>query len=676
MHAGSPSQRADTLDSLPRRHVDKHGKMMQIERSGGVSSMGTQDTTNRRIPISVCFMVMPFGKKLTHADTGTNPAEINFDALWEKVFRPMIVEDLGFIPIRADQDAGALIIQTMIERLVISDLVLADMTISNANVYYEVGVRHAAQRQGCVLLAADWSKPLFDVAQMRRVQYSLTEGTISDEAAAAMRRDLAVGIREQMRTVCPVFQALPGFPNAIHREQLESFREVAGELAAFQAKVTVARGLLPSAANIIVSDLLQQYKGYAQAAPSMALDLIQLFRDNLQWAEGVNFIDDLDPQVRALPFVREQRALLLGKLGRITEAIIELETLVAIEGDSSERSGLLGGRYKSLYDRTFQANARRNYLDKAIACYERAMMLDLNDYYPSGNLPRLYRTRMRPGDAQKAVEATTLAGIACERALKRRPGDYWADLSMLGAAFDASNVQMARDLLGQLQEKQLPPFSIKSTLPDVRRSLLLNDDAAVGGALATVLGELERWLCAAGRVIAAVGRRIDAPNADELRFPADQEAAVSQRIRHTLVATACQAVVCSAACGSDILVLENAAKLSIRCRVVLPFSRDRFRAQSVADRGAEWGDRFDAIMKNQRPDDVMELHLIGDEQEAYAAANRKILDEALAWGTRLGMSPLAMIVWNEVTRGGTDMTDDFRQQAGERNIETVSVPTI
>jgi hypothetical protein len=58
--------------------------------------------------------------------------------------------------VRADQDTGALIITQMIERLYFADLVLADMTIPNGNVYYEVGVRHAAKEIGCVLLAADW----------------------------------------------------------------------------------------------------------------------------------------------------------------------------------------------------------------------------------------------------------------------------------------------------------------------------------------------------------------------------------------------------------------------------------------------------------------------------------------------------------------------------------------
>ena len=98
------------------------------------------------MPIRVCFMVMPFGTKPTGAEPGKGPAQIDFNALWDKALRPMIENDLGYLPIRADQDAGSLIIQAMIERLAISDLVIADMTIPNANVYYEVGVRHAAKR--------------------------------------------------------------------------------------------------------------------------------------------------------------------------------------------------------------------------------------------------------------------------------------------------------------------------------------------------------------------------------------------------------------------------------------------------------------------------------------------------------------------------------------------------
>ena len=129
----------------------------------------------------MCFMIMPYGKKPTQAEPGRGPAEIDFNALWDRGYVPAI-KALGYEPIRADQDTGALIAGQMLERIYFADLVLADMTIPNGNVYYEVGVRQAAKRDGCVLLAADWSKRLFDVAQMRTVNYPLTDGAIGDAA--------------------------------------------------------------------------------------------------------------------------------------------------------------------------------------------------------------------------------------------------------------------------------------------------------------------------------------------------------------------------------------------------------------------------------------------------------------------------------------------------------------
>ena len=141
-------------------------------------------------PRRICFMVMPFGKKKTDAPTGQGVAEIDFDALWDKAFKPAI-EKLGYDSVRADQDVGSLIINEMLERLYFSDLVLADMTIPNGNVYYEVGVRHACRDVGCVLLAADWSKQLFDVAQM------VTRARVQDSE----RAEVGIADEEQRRVV-------------------------------------------------------------------------------------------------------------------------------------------------------------------------------------------------------------------------------------------------------------------------------------------------------------------------------------------------------------------------------------------------------------------------------------------------------------------------------------------
>lgn len=120
----------------------------------------------------ICFMVMPYGERKSSVSQDQGPNTIDFDALWEKAFWPAI-KSLGHEPVRADQDLGALIIKEMIERLTLADLVVADVTIPNANVYYEIGVRHAAKETGCVLLAADWSQQLFDFSQMPSLRYPL-----------------------------------------------------------------------------------------------------------------------------------------------------------------------------------------------------------------------------------------------------------------------------------------------------------------------------------------------------------------------------------------------------------------------------------------------------------------------------------------------------------------------
>src|SRR5215472_8429558 len=162
----------------------------------------------------VCFMIMPFGRKPTQADAGRGPAEIDFNALWDRCYVPTI-KALGYEPVRADQDTSSLIVSEMLERLYFADLVLADMTIPNGNVYYEIGIRHAAKETGCVLLAADWSKQLFDVAQMRTVRYPLPEGEITEATAASFQAAVKDGIRGLADGIGPMHQAIRGYPSNV-----------------------------------------------------------------------------------------------------------------------------------------------------------------------------------------------------------------------------------------------------------------------------------------------------------------------------------------------------------------------------------------------------------------------------------------------------------------------------
>jgi hypothetical protein len=97
-------------------------------------------------------------------------------------------------------------------------------------------------------------------------------------------------------------------------------------------------------------------------------------------------------------------------------------------------------------------------------------------------------------------------------------------------------------------------------------------------------------------IIALAGRRVDAPGAKPPRFPLQNVDLVRMRVRVMLEARAAKVVVCSAACGADLIALSEAGSLGLRRRVVLPFDRKRFRDTSVTDRPGGWGPVYDQVL--------------------------------------------------------------------------------
>ena len=98
------------------------------------------------------------------------------------------------------------------------------------------------------------------------------------------------------------------------------------------------------------------------------------------------------------------------------------------------------------------------------------------------------------------------------------------------------------------------------------------------------------------KVVALAGRRIDAAGSSVSRFSLSDVALVRERLRHQLRAAKPEIVVCSAACGADLLALDVAMRLGIRRRVILPFGVKDFREHSVIDRPGDWGTLFDQLI--------------------------------------------------------------------------------
>lgn len=443
----------------------------------------------------ICFMVMPFGTKETLAPPEKNaPAKINFNNLWDKAYAP-VIRELGYDPVRADEDAGALIIHEMIERLAISDLVLADLTIPNANVYYEIGIRHAARETGCVLVSADWATPLFDVNQMRRITFPLPEGEITDATAAVIQAALREGIPGLRDGRTPPYTIIPRFPAELTPDRAQTFKDLMKRLSAFQAKVTAVRCAPKAELAAKARELVQQYHRDAPILSSVALELLYLLRDCTEdWKAVIDHIDRMPEAVRNLPTVREQRALAQAKMGSPLEAAGVLQELINTLGPTSEREGLLGGRYKTLYRKADNPGDKARYLDLAIEHYTLGMKLDLNDYYPTSNLPRLLRTRGEEGDEERAKTAAHVTLIACERAKERNAKDEWLNPTLLGAAFDAGDVAAAERLYRQVLKEGHAAWKLDTTIQDLKTSIELQQDAATQEKLTAILKKLEALL--------------------------------------------------------------------------------------------------------------------------------------------------------------------------------------
>lgn len=118
-----------------------------------------------------CFVIMPIGtQKLLDGEIAEADLRVKYDYLIKEALlkaRP----DLEVI--RADDIASPGTITTaIITRIMHSTFVLADVTYQNANVFYELGLRHAC-KPGTIIIRDKASKEIaFDISHLRYIPYS------------------------------------------------------------------------------------------------------------------------------------------------------------------------------------------------------------------------------------------------------------------------------------------------------------------------------------------------------------------------------------------------------------------------------------------------------------------------------------------------------------------------
>ena len=177
------------------------------------------------------FIVRPFGRKSFYLKSGTSTerltaaaamvtllpkgvdapqaVEVDFDAVQRRLIEPA----LALIGTRgkttaADIAAGN-IREDMFNRLLTADLVLADVSIHNPNVFYELGIRQAFRERHTFVLRSDLSDYPFDLQTDRYFAYDLAELASAPEREVARLVDALRATIASNETDSPVFRLLP-----------------------------------------------------------------------------------------------------------------------------------------------------------------------------------------------------------------------------------------------------------------------------------------------------------------------------------------------------------------------------------------------------------------------------------------------------------------------------------
>ena len=185
---------------------------------------------------------MPFGvKKDSHG------VEIDFNRVYIELIKPAL-EVAGLEVFRADEEERAGDIRTdMFQELLIADLVVADLTLDNPNVWYELGVRHALRARGVVLICGGRVTTAFDLYTDRKLRYSLKNGGPDPATMEQDKQNLSDMVKATMeswhgRKVSPVYQLMPNLQEPSWKLlRIGDVREFWEQHEAWEGRIALAR---------------------------------------------------------------------------------------------------------------------------------------------------------------------------------------------------------------------------------------------------------------------------------------------------------------------------------------------------------------------------------------------------------------------------------------------------
>jgi hypothetical protein len=416
---------------------------------------------------------MPFGKKPDNWGL-----LIDFDSVYYDLIFPAI-EEAVLKPIRADEEkVGGIIHKPMFERLILCEYAVVDLTTANPNVFYELGVRHAARPYSTVLLYAEGTKQLpFDISPLRAIPYKLdSSGKPDQHANEKVKEILKKRLIEAQNpnTDSPIFQLVEGFPDIQHiktdvfRERVKYSEELKKQLAQIRREKTIL-----DLRNLVLSlkDIRQQEAG---VIVDIFLSYRALAKQKEEWEEMAEFVTLMPEPLSSTTLVQEQYAFALNRAGHSEEAENILLSLIEKKGPSSETYGLLGRVYKDRWEKASKEEATDNdefhpsdgYLDQAIDAYLKGFESDPRDTYPGINAVTLMEIKRNPDP--RRIDLIPVVKYSVQRKIANGKADYWDYATLLELAILAKDREASFNFLSKALTHLREDWEGQTTLRNVR----------------------------------------------------------------------------------------------------------------------------------------------------------------------------------------------------------------
>lgn len=588
------------------------------------------------------FIVRPFGTKRVIPKNNSDDKSVLFD--FERVQTELIGPALAALGMEGGTtgsifDAGE-IREDMFSELLLADIVIADISIHNANVFYELGVRNALRDRVTVLIKCPgFDETPFDIAGYRYIAY---DKNAPAAAIDALKLAISESRDSDRRADNPVFNMLPRLeaqdpekfyavpPGFTEEVVLAEAAEDDGKLALLAAEAEFFEWRLP--ALRLTGEALAEMR--ADEAARAVWEAVQKRKpkDHEAAAELATIYHRLAE--KELAHQPKEARTLFAKSDRAVSLLLADKAALS-SGRLAEANALNGRNAKGKWiaswidcpdDKRGIEALQSPHWEESLQSYEMGYYTDLNHVYSGINAlalrtiigalavayPEAWAARYAEDDEAAASLAafqkasSRLAGavkfsIEAEKA-RSQGGDRasWLDIASADylclTSISPAKVESAyRRVLERCKQMQKNSIQKQLRLYQALQVLPQNTDAAQRAIAEQIDVEPS---C---HYLLFTGHMIDKPDRETPRFPPFKEAAARAAIREKIAEVVRRykgqtfTGIAGGACGGDILFHEVCAELGIRTELFLALPRATFLPGSVSFAGGTWVERFDAL---------------------------------------------------------------------------------